>query len=683
MIPTVEDLASSPLVHRFGDHFNPPALTNFLGCVQAEVDLTSIRCLSFPPLSTGDTVTAALFLNGRYFPSLGVPVTFTWYPDRIVREAEWDGWRIRTTTALPFGRTAVILFLEAFNRAGGERELDVRLALRGGVTNDPGPWTRSPPPMEDEHEIGRDAGRGAIRFVAKRSGAVSVQGCRPAPRFEAAGALAVTLRVPPAGSATASFVAALGATAAAAEEAFDALIDRVPQQIASAREEWDREIEAVFTPGNDRYGGHLPLLETSEDAVRRTYLMGAIGTVYFRREGPLGRTYDTLMPRYWQTVTYLWDYSLSSMVHAMLDPHVMRRMLELWMARDVHTCFGTERLTGGPVGVWYAVNDYAMAKMIGDYVTWSGDRPWLHASVSSRTVAEHLRDYATAWRGFRTPSGLADFGGIGSLLECVSTYVHEIAALNAGSVYAMRLSAEVSELLGDGARASALREEAAALVAGIQSLYVAGAGYWNTRRPDGSLVPVRHAYDFITVLATIAGDLSDAQKKEMALFCERELMTPAWMRALSREDPDAVFDTRPDHQWTGAYTAWPPQAVQALYRAGRAEAGLEWLRGMARSANQGPFGQAQFAEDALEPDAGGARKSSSDFPWICDWACSSNGAWVNVVVESIFGVRAGFEGIDARPQFGSFDPHARLRNVAWQGSLYDCDARGIRRVQST
>jgi hypothetical protein len=31
MIPTVDDVRSSPLVHKFGDMFNLPGLTNFLG----------------------------------------------------------------------------------------------------------------------------------------------------------------------------------------------------------------------------------------------------------------------------------------------------------------------------------------------------------------------------------------------------------------------------------------------------------------------------------------------------------------------------------------------------------------------------------------------------------------------------------------------------------------------------
>ena len=47
---------------------------------------------------------------------------------------------------------------------------------------------------------------------------------------------------------------------------------------------------------------------------------------------------------------------------------VMRRYLEKWITTDVHTHMGTEWLTGQPVGMWYAVNDYAMVQTIDAYV---------------------------------------------------------------------------------------------------------------------------------------------------------------------------------------------------------------------------------------------------------------------------------------------------------------------------
>src|SRR5690606_29558699 len=123
-----------PMPHRFGDVFNPPGLTNFLGCVQVDFDPTGIRSLNFPPFACSDVNTANLYLDGRYFPATGAAVTHTWYPDRVEREAEVDGLLVRSVTALAVGRMAALVSVEIQNRSGAERALDVRLGLRASVT---------------------------------------------------------------------------------------------------------------------------------------------------------------------------------------------------------------------------------------------------------------------------------------------------------------------------------------------------------------------------------------------------------------------------------------------------------------------------------------------------------------------------------------------------------------------
>jgi hypothetical protein len=445
----------------------------------------------------------------------------------------------------------------------------------------------------------------------------------------------------------------------------------------------------VFTPGNDRYSGSLPELETTDRDLLRIYHTGILGVVSFRRDTPfsaIGRAYDTLLPKWWLTVTFLWDYSLSSLVHALLDPAVMRKYLELWMRTDIHTCFGTEYLTGGPVGPWYSANDFAISVLARDYLRWSGDTGWLGREPSSagggsgpkKTVADFIYEYAENWKRFRQPGGLADYGGILNLLECVSTYVHQVASLNAGNVFSLRFAADVAETLGDMARAEVLRAEAADLVRNILPLYNEGKGFWRARFPDGRLVDVRHCYDFFTVLNTIGDDLSDRHRAEMVEFFKREFYAPTWMHALSCDDDDAMFSVRPDHQWNGAYPAWPPQAVLALYRCGEDELALRWLHGLARSANQGPFGQAHFVDSIVRPDAGGARKAPIDFPYITDWTVSSGGSWVSAIIEGTFGVHAPVGGgLAAHPRFATLDPDSELRNLPHRGKLYHVTRAGI------
>src|SRR5262249_25312835 len=191
------------------------------------------------------------------------------------------------------------------------------------------------------------------------------------------------------------------------------------------------------------------------------------------------------------------------------------------------------------------------------------------------------------------------------LLEAVSSYVHEVAGLNAANVYNLRFVADLLEHRGASQKAKAMRSEAVELSRRVLDLYVPGKGIWRCRLPDGSMNEVHHCYDFGTVLITIGDTLSKQIKSEMVRFFREELQTPVWMRALSTKDLDVTFSIRPDHQWTGAYTAWPALALSALYVAGEGEVAFKWMRGLAGTARQGPIAQGHFGETAVATGAGG------------------------------------------------------------------------------
>jgi hypothetical protein len=681
-IPTCADLASDPLVHRYDDLFNPPGLTNFLGCAQVDHDVLALRSVNFPPYSQSDTVTGQLYVDGRLARSFGAPVTVTWRPDRVVRETVLDELELRTVTACPPGTRGVVVDLRVRNRGTAARTVRLGLALDSTVTRSARPWLAAEPPREG-NEL-RVAGS-VVVGAARESEAVAVQGIdRPAVSV-APRRIEVELTIAPDAVERVGYVHVLGADSAEAHADFERLVADVPAAIEAATAEWDAELAAAFTPGNDRFSGCLPQLHTDNAALRKLYWMGALGVIWFRRDNPvsvLGRVYDTLMPRYWQTTTFIWDYTLSSIVHALLDPAVMRRQVAHWTSLDIHTHFGTEWQHGGPVGYWYAVNDYAMTRLVRDYVRFSGDAGLLDeqlaaASGATKPVAEHVVDWARAWQGLRGKHGLADYGEMDNLLECVSSYTHEVASFNATNVWALRAAAELVTGRGGAGSAEELRAEADELAARVLELYVEG-GYWRAGQPDGVLQPVGHCLDFANVAMAMHADLTAQQRSEMVQFFVRELQTPTWMRALSPYDPDATFSLRPDHQWNGAYTAWPADAARALYDLGRGDLAAAWLDGLARSANQGPFGQAHFTTEAAPDVNGGARKAPPQAPYLIDWACSSSGAFVGLVLESVFGLRVPVDGEPtATPALSDIDPGARLSGLVIKGRRYSVTAVGL------
>jgi hypothetical protein len=697
-IPSVDDLAADPATHHYDDMVAPSGLTNFLGTARVDHDLTAVSAVTFPPVSQGLTRTAACFVDGRLVESYGAPITHEWRPDRVRRSVTLPGLELTTVTVCAPGETAIAIDISATNTGDRDRTVPITLSLAAGAARSEDAWLDAVAPEERNRAT---AGERRLAFTNSAGTAWSVQGVDTpadvrlsgiAPMagehetgiggIERGGEVTVHLELAPGRTARFGYVHAIGTTADGANAAFDRVAADLPAVIAAAEAFWNRQLDAAFRPGNGEYSGHLPVLETSSEALQRLYWWGALGVIWFRRDfegNVLGRSYDTLMPNYWATTTFIWDYSLSSTAHALLDPAVMKRQLRHWIDSDIHTHFGTSSLTGGPVGRWYSVNDHAMTRLVHDYLRYTRDTALLDETPGGRPVREHLREWALAWQSLRGTGPLADYGEIDNLLECVSSYTHEVASLNAANVWNLRTVAAILAAQGDTDGAAALAAEADALVKAVADLYLPGTGHFAARQPDGTRVPVRHVYDFSVVGTSIAADLDEGTRSEMVAFFRRELQTEAWLRSLSPWDPDASFSPRPDHQWNGAYPAWPADAARSLVALGAPEAALDWLPGLARSANQGPPGQAHFTEEAVPAVNGGARKAPPQLPYIIDWACSSAGAYAALVIESFFGVdpKPGSDGLDtSKGCIAALDPHAVLRGLRIGDRLVDVHADG-------
>lgn len=693
-IPTCDSMRSIVMTHKFGDLFNPPGLTNQWGCAQAAVDAVAVRSIAFPPFAQGEMnvaplgaggelLTGVLYVDGEYFAATKTPIEFVWQPDRIERKTVYKDLEITSVMIVPFKTMAVAVKFNIKNLSGARRKTQIKLAINGGATKSVKPWNAAYSPGEYDNARMIDKRRSAILCKAVNSEAFVLQGASPAPKQILPSWLIYEFDLAPNETKSVTFVNSLGESQTVVEKTYDAIINNFDQVQKQNADEWNAEMKAAFTPNNGRYSGHLPTLVTNDDAVKQLYHTAALHALYFRRTTPhsiYGTTYVTLLPRYWETTTFLWDISLSAMLLSMLDPQVLKKMMETWMILDVHKHFGTEFLTGAGVGPWYSVNDYAMSRMAKEYLRWTGDRAWLDKTVGGKTVFEHLVGYAEHWRALDVNKhGLADYGGVNNLLEAVSSYVHEVAGLNAANVYNLRFAAELLDYKNQKDKASAMRKEAADLGRRVQELYVDGRGIWRCKLPDGSFNEVHHCYDFGTTLMNI-GDLMPAkQKKEMVEFFKKELQTPTWMRALSTKDLDVTFSIRPDHQWTGAYCSWAALALSGLYVAGETDVALDWIKGLAKTAKQGLYAQAHFTESFVSPESnGGAIKAPSDQPFINDGACVSGCNYLEPIVDSIFGLSAGlFDKITARPQFGKFDERAELRNINYQGKTYTANKNGI------
>ncbi len=693
--PGLNDLGSTEMEYSFTDLFNMPVFANEWGYGQVSKSVSGVTGITFPPYaccgvpevtwSPGLLTSCELVVNGQLLsiaPPPGNRVKYRWLPQRVDREQTVSGLRIRTRTFMPVKQRAVAESIELTNISSERQKLTLGFDMQAAVIKKTTFWMAGCP-GEGGNRQSWDAAKGRVTFIAQQSPAASAQGIYPvAHGLQGGHILQHEIALAPGETRRFQYVNAIADTPEEANRIHDHLQASFAEAEKANEEFYAGMLNALFTPGNSYFSGHLPTLHTDDETLWNLYFAGIRNLISARRHSPdskYGAAYLTLGGHTLPTLSFPWDTSLTGLSLALLDPAALRNIVEVWFAQDMHQHLATDYVSGTAVGPWYAVNDTAIVSCARDYLRVTGDFDWLKNSVNGKAVLDHLVDHALYWEKLiHTNRGLADYGNIENLLEVVSTYLHEVAGMNAGNVSSMRFVADLLDRRGDSARANELRAKSKQLAERInRELYVDGKGWWRAGQLDGTFNEVRHCYDFLAVADSMAADLTPTQKTEMTHFFWTQLRTGKWMRALSTGDSDATWNIRPDHSCIGAYASWPPMSAKALYRLGMpAEQVAGWLREVAKAGNQGPIGQAHFVEDVWPPLKGGAFKCPNDPPYINEWCCIAGGAFADMVLDTLFGVSVSLDDLSVESRLAQFDPKAELRGFRHQDKTYIISNKG-------
>ncbi len=444
---------------------------------------------------------------------------------------------------------------------------------------------------------------------------------------------------------------------------------------------WEKRYLDTFTPGNGFFEGNLPVLETDDPALRRNYYMGVVTMLLMLRDQLPGspRVFSAGGPRWGSSIQFIWDTGMMGNLFALLEPKVMKTYLIQTLQWDLEQYFAYDYYAKRASGHRYVANYPMLFRLATTYLRVTGDRAFLSQKVGDKTCLEQLDRLALNYQKYLKPdSGLADFGGDkNQFLECVPTYIHATAGINAAYVAMLREMATLHDALGHREIAAARRAAADKLVAAIPGLYAAGKGFWRARYPDGQQVDIRHCLDFQFVAKSIAEDLSLAVRKEMRDFCVSELLTKSWMRAQSLQDPAAACSIRSDHGPMGAYSGWPPETADGLCHLGYWKEALDFYRRCEAVTHEGAFSQGHvlYGPKSREYDA---PVRIADSLTCREALCGAN--FGDVMIRCFFGFRPDFDGKNLlwKPD------HPRgfigeLRHLRYQGSMYTIrsDEQGI------
>ena len=651
--------------------------------MQCDADPTGLRHPIFPPVSGAEEWTAFLTINGTFLPSSGIEVDVQWCPWQIRRTAMLDAWKIESRLAMAVGKHGLVQRIQITNTSLQDQSLEIGFRMSGRCVNRGlKGWSWAVPSVAttvgDLHEssglnphvetvsagklftypdaqipvepVVEIAGCGSL-FNRELSGsdskcqnqAACYQVLNPAPhRWLRNGDAAWSFRCGPGENVEIDFALALETNAQNATEVGSRLVHDVQRSIENAEANWKKTWDGAFDAENTFFSGSLEDLDLP-DSLAPIAASAVLGLLAHRRTlRVLGGTayYNILTPRRCETAFYNWDFCLASPALARLDPDAVWRHLSIiWAVGDWRIYNQYNFMTGEGFGWPYRADAFNL--FFAHWNLWEASGrshemlertfPSPHGPVTFLAALEELAtDHRRHWNA---NFGLADFGGKEGLLECVTTYEHMVASLNAGAVWCLERLAELKDLTEAHAEGISLRLEAQKLAETIMtSLYVPGCGFFQCLQPDSRKRDVRLGYDTGMVLYCMGERLTPEQQDEIVAFFRSELQTPGWMSSLSPQDADAtVSGTRADHQFCGSYPAWPALICLGLLKIGRRQIVADWLEGIARTAMQGPFGQAHWDEAIVPPTAGGATKVTDELPHGTHWSDISGALFYEVL----------------------------------------------------
>jgi len=621
----------------------------------------------------------------------GDTAEFRWFPYQAVRRNQVDGLEIVTTARMTFEGPGLFYQVKLRNIAQESKQVEVTLDIPGKkVTLPTGTavaYQSNDPKLEKSHGFGDTVPK---KYSDASSKLEMVHAFADAPESLAnadkhVGAnWAMTLK--PGETRTIRFVMSHGRNPGdfPSSELVSATInlaENFDHEWDGIKSRWAERWQDMFTPGNDHFSGHLPILVADDEKLRDIYYRSLLTLLVLHRTNMkmCDRVFVTSGERD-KGVVFFWDTSMWSKVFALLEPKGMKEHAKIFLSCDPHRGPVYNMALGQQWDGWYAANDSTIFTFVSEYVNSTGDVAILDEKVGDRTVLEHLDALATNWQKLQTDKSvmLADYGENRNLLECAPAYVHRVPSFNAANVWMMRVVAALHQRRGEAARAAELREWSDQLSQAVLDLYKSGDGVWYALHRDGKRVELRHCYDFVCIGRFMNSDLTSQMKQEMVAFVERELIDEPWMRAMSPLDKAAADSDRPDHGPMGAYDAWPALSAESMCLLGAWGPALGFLRSTQAALDEGVYGQAR---EYYGPNRG---EKTAPVRIAMRGACMRESVGGGAFAEMIIGTLFGFQP-QAEQKLELYEASVnrgfkgRLLNVRHDGRLLDItsDSNGV------
>lgn len=522
-------------------------------------DALSVRGLWAPPYASTDFL-LEVRLRGETVPTSA----YWWNGNECRRQGHLGELRVESALVVAMEQRCALLEFTVTNTGDAATRVPVQLVIRGGVDcvsfwefAGPGSTEAALPWADRARGWQVAAGDPGLLLKTRADGELAVATSLPEPRWETmSGHWEARVPLAAGESLTCHVAMALDAPGVAAGECREMLRSGA-EGVARARREWADCVAEVFA--------RVPRLAASDSRLVAFYNRSLVGLLLNQWRVP-----EFVTSPYYSTgginggcvCCYLWDFGEPWQLLTLYDPKAVKAHIRQFLSIDTTKHFAWVPTTGDAFGPWYPVNQEKIIFLIYYHVLFQDDVSFLQEQVAGRSVLDWVLYHAHYRSPRDLPVSLIDYGKGNNHLELRGNYLPDMN----GRRYANYLAAyELSRLAG---RPDATLPARAEAIKGLLKQLMWSSEHRWFHHLDENFAPAL-CYN-VQLLKLIGSGVLDEEELVGLLshLNEEEFLSDWGLHSMSKLDP-AYDQVDIDNGGGGNYTAFTPQIIERLYKAGR------------------------------------------------------------------------------------------------------------------
>ncbi|HBG26915.1 MAG: hypothetical protein A2Y10_10550 [Planctomycetes bacterium GWF2_41_51] len=612
--------------------------------------------LSFKKIYAPPFVSSNFLFDVRLFGEKVSTDGYKWYPHKVLRWGKSNDVNILSSLVLAENKRAVILSVTLNNQSKTKKKVPVQFDIQGKLDYYQD-WEFAKP----ESVTGcKDTQKGNRLIKSNKEGTIviytDIKGMKWHDyclhwdgQFE----------IPARGQKTFNIVVSIGNDRESQKDC-DQIAVNIKKEIVKADFACEQKVKDLFNK--------IPEFTASDKRLEKFYHRSLVHLILNKWD-----VKEFLLHPYYSTgginggciCNYLWDFGEGWELFGMYDPDALKTHLKTFLNNDMTRHFAFSPAKGRAIGPFYQINQEKLIFLIYYYVLLSGDVDFLDEKVKRIPIIDLVMDNAKYGDDFAKPAVLVNYGKGNHLLELRREYIYDYVMpdLNARRYANYQAAAVLCKAAG--------RDEYEQLLQRTEPLKkLLKQQLWSAKDKWFYFLNAKNQKELrytIQMFKLIDSDVLDAEQRKGLLshINEEEFLSDYGMHSMSKKDP-AYDQVDIDNGGGGAYTGFPPQVIEKLYKAGYPKIAEDIFKRILWWGERFPYWGDSFVANNID-----YRKDSP----LQNTIGSISGA--QSIIFGMFGIQVTVDGLlTINPVPPSYSPEISLKGLRIRGNNIDISAKG-------